>query len=397
MMIKQLPIKKLIFIINLVFMAAVFLAAGDPAWAAPKAELPKILYWGCRYVGSSLYTIPATMAEKVGPAMGVKIRMIPGEDMEMISMLRAGRIHLATFAADNYWASMGLVNYASFAVGPQPLRLIWPGWPTGGGSTGLASKTSGIKTPYDLKGKTVVRVVGAAWSEQGIKAQLAFGNLTYADVKVVEVSSTGGTLKALAEGKADYTTGSVTAPGAYEVEASPYGLAIVAFPFEDKEGWKRMRKIVPYFAPGFSEEGAGIEKGHPVPTPMYAWPVTTALEKQSPDLVYAITKAIYNNIEDIAKSYKPNESMLPKRAIRPESTEMAPFHVGAIKFLKEVKLWTPEIDRANNAKLAQLKKVNELWEKFTEESEQQMAKTGKAVDPLKAWPPLVEQKVGLTP
>jgi len=397
MAIKQLSINKLLFIISLVFIITVFFTVGDPAWAASKAKLPKTIYWGSRYVGGSLYTIPATMAEKVGPAMGVKIRLIPGNDVEMINMLRAGRTHLATFAADNYWAAMGLAHYATFAMGPQPLRLIYPGWPTGAGSTGLATKKSGIKTPADLKGKTLVRVVGAAWSDLGLKAQLAFANLTPADVKIVDVSSTGASYKALAEGKGDYCTGSVSGPGTYEIEASPYGLTIVAFDPKNKEGWKRMRQIIPYYVPGYSEEGAAIKKGEPVPTPMYPWPITTTLVKQSPDLVYAITKAIYEKIDEIIKAYKPNAAMEPKRAIRPEATEMAPFHVGAIKLFKEVGLWTPELDKANKAKLTHLKKVNELWEKFVEESEQTMAKTGKKIDPLKAWPPLVEKKVGLTP
>lgn len=366
-------------------------------WAAQKYKLPKTIYWACRYVGGSLYTVPATMAEKVGPELGVKIRLIPGNDVEMINMMRAGRAHLATFAADNYWASMGLAHYATYAMGPQPLRLIWPGWPLGAGSTGLATKKSGIKKPADLKGKTLIRVVGAAWSDLGLKSQLAFAGLTTKDVKIVDVSSTGASYKALAEGKGDYCTGSTSSPGTYEIAASPYGLTIVPFSHEDKEGWKRMRKIVPYYAPGWTEQGAGVKKGERIPTPIYPWPITTTLQKQSPDLVYHIAKALYNKMGAIAKAYKPNKAMMPKRAIRPEATVMAPFHMGAIKFFKEVGLWTKELDKANNKKLTQLKKVNQLWNKFVEESEAKMAKTRKKIKPLKIWPPLVAEKVGLVP
>ena len=397
MKIRYLFSKTLLVVTCLSLILTFALLSTDSVWAAKQYKLPKTIYWACRYVGGSLYTIPATMAEKVGPALGVKIRLIPGNDVEMINMMRAGRANLATFAADNYWAAMGLAHYATFAMGPQPLRLIWPGWPLGAGSTGLATKKSGIKTPADLKGKTLIRVVGAAWSDLGLRAQLAFAGLSYKDVKVVEVSSTGAEYKALAEGKGDYCTGSTTSPVTYEIAASPYGLTIVPFPFEDKEGWKRMRAIVPYYSPGWTEQGAGLKKGERVPTPIYPWPVTTTIQRQSPDLVYAITKAIYDKMDAISKAYKPNLAMLPKRAIRPEATVMAPFHIGAIKFFKEVGLWTKELDKANKKKLTQLKKVNQLWKKFVEESEEKMAKTKKKINPLKAWPPLVAKEVGLVP
>jgi TRAP transporter TAXI family solute receptor len=364
---------------------------------AKENKLPKTIYWGCRYVGGSLYTVPATMAEKVGPQLGRKIRMIPGNDVEMINMMRAGRAHLATFAADNYWASMGLAHYATFAMGPQPLRLIWPGWPLGAGSTGLATKKSGIKTPYDLKGKRLIRVIGAAWSDKGLRSQLAFGNLTYDDVTVIDVSSTGAQYKGLNEGKGDYCTGSVTSPGMYELASSSYGFTIVKFPFDDKEGWTRMQKIMPYYTPGLTTQGAGLKEGESVETPMYPWPITTTLEKQSDEFAYAICEAIYAKIDDIMAAYKPNKSMEPKHAIRPEACIMAPFHPGAIKFFKEKGLWTDAHEKANNARLEHLKKVNARWEQFVEESEEKMKKTKKKVNPLVEWPKIVENEIGLRP
>ena len=381
------------------FFAAVILMVHFSGISAGAAEykLPKTIYWASRYVGGSLYTVPATMAEKVGPYLDRKIRLIPGNDVEMINMLRSGRAHLATFSADNYWASMGLAHYATFALGPQPLRMIWPGWPLGAGSTGLATKVSGIKTPYDLKGKKLVRVIGAAWSDKGLLAQLAFGNLTYDDVTIIDVSSTGAEYKALNEGKGDYCTGSVTSPGMYELASSSYGFTIVKFPFADKEGWARMQKIMPYYAPGLTIQAAGLKEGESVETPMYPWPVTTTVDSQPDDFVYAICKAIYANIDDIMAAYKPNKALDPKRAIRPESTIMAPYHPGAIKFFKEKGLWTDAHEKANNARLAQLEKVNARWEKFVEDSEEQMKKTGEKVDPLVEWPKIVISEIGLRP
>jgi TRAP transporter TAXI family solute receptor len=371
---------------------------GTTGWTeeAKPYTLPKTIYWGYRFVGASISAVAVTTAEQVGPELGTKIRMVPGEDVEIINMLLAGRIHLATFSADNYWASMGLVNYSAFSIGPVPLRLIWPG-ALYAGSTGLATKASGIKTPYDLKGKRVARIAGTAWSDMGNRAQLAFGNLTNKDVIIVDFSSGAATYKALAEGKADYKTGVLDAPGAHEIAASPYGLTLVRFPHEDKEGWARMRKIVPYFLPGWTTEGLTIKPGEKVPTICYPWPLLSTLASQSEEFVYTICKAIYKRMDKIIAAYGPNRAMRPDLAVYPEVTIMAPFHPGAVKFFKEIGMWTTEMEAANNKQLAHLEKVNKRWEAFVSEAEERMKKTGKKVDPIKEWPAIVEKEIGLAP
>jgi TRAP transporter TAXI family solute receptor len=379
------------------FLMFTFLTFSGAAVWAGDYQLPKTIYWGSRYVGGSLYAVATTISEAIAPAMGVKIRHIPGNDVEMLNMLRAGRVQLATFAADTYWASMGLAHYATFAIGPQPLRLIWAGWPDPGGSTGLATQKSGIKDPCDLKGKTLVRVVGAAWSDMGLQAQLAFCNYTYDDVTVIEVSSTGAEYKALAEGKGDYCTGAIAAPGTYEIEASPYGFQPVVFPHENTEGWKRMREIVPYYLPGISTKGPGFKPGDKYETIAYPYPITNTLASIPDELVYAICKAIHQKMDEIVKAYVQNESMLPERAIRPESTVMAPYHNGAIKYFKEQGWWTEKHEEANNKRLDLEKRVQARWEKFVEEAQEQMAKTGKKIKPEEEWPEIVKNDVGLLP
>jgi len=381
-----------------IFLVATLLTlfTSSAGWAK-EYKLPKILYWGCRHIGSAIASSAITTSEAVGPELGIKIRMIPGEDIEMINMLNAGRVQLATFAADNYWATMGLAHYATFAMGPQPLRMIWSGIPFTAPVGGIATKTSGIKTPYDLKGKRVVQVIGAAWSTEGIASHLAFANLTLNDVKCFDVSSATAAYKSLTEGKADYTAGSVAAPDIYELEASPNGCTVVRFPFDNKEGWERLQKVVPYFVRGYTTEGAGVKKGEKIEVPIFPWPATTTLASQSDELVYAICKAIYNKIDTIVAAYKTNRALLPERGIVPEAVIMAPYHPGAIKFFKEKGIWTDAHEKANNKRLEHLKKVNARWEQFVQESEEKMIKTKIKVDPLKEWPKIVEGEIGLVP
>ena len=379
-------------------MAATFLifAYGSAATWAGDYKLPKTLYWASADPPSSLYITPATISEKIAPELGVKIRLIPGNDAERVNLMRSGRAHLGSMAADNYWATMGLANYARLALGPQPLRMIWPGLPYGAGSTGLATKVSGIKTPYDVKGKRAGIVIGAAWSEKGIGAILAFGNLTWDDIEVYKVSSTGACYKALASGKVDFTCLAATAPGTYEAEASPTGVTVMRFPHEDTEAWARLNKWMPYWLKMYSTRGATIKKGEKIPTPIYPYPITNTMANQSDDLVYAISKAIYKQMDAIAAAYSSNEAMRPERII-PEASIMAPFHPGAIKLFKEIGVWTDAHEKKNNQRLAHLEKVNKRWETYTEEAPERLKKTRKKINVRDEWQKIVEKEIGLLP
>lgn len=395
-MCKKDQIRRLAWVTGVVLVAIIL--STPMGWAQKKAyKMPNIIYWAAGDVGAVLYAIPATVTEKIAPALGSKIRMIPGNDVERLNMMKIGKAHLATMAADTYWASMGLSFYCTFALGPQPIRIIWAGWPYAAGSTGLVTAASGIKTPYDLKGKRMGVVVGAAWSIEGVKANLAWGKLTTSDVTLVEVGTTGAVNKALTEGKIDFTMGSPNSPGFYEAEASPHGAYLVRYSHDDKEGWERYQKFMPYHVPGYTTVGATVKTGEKVPTPMYAFPITMCLADQHDEFVYAIAKAHYNKMDEIVTAYPGNEAMKPERAIIPEITSMAPFHPGAIKFFKEIGRWNPAMEDAQKKKLAHLDRVSKRWVTFTEEAQDRIAKTGKKVDLNKEWRDILDKEVGLAP
>lgn len=399
MSMKQLSEKTYFAKAGFIILATMFLFVNTVSGASTKTsyKFPSIIFWAVGDVGSKAYAIPAVVSEKISSILGSKIRLIPGNDMERINMLRSGRAHLSYTSADAYWGTMGLTYYSNLAVGPQPLRTVWAAWPHIAGSTGLASAASGIKTPYDLKGKRLVRIVGAGWSSEGIRASLAFANLSLDDVKILEVSSTGASYKALAEGKGDFTMGAINAPGAYEAEASPYGIYIVRYPQEDKAGWERYRRIMPYHVPGYSTAGAGIKQGEKVSTPLYPNPMFCTLDSQPDEFAYAFCKAMYKKIDEISTAYPGAEALLPDRAIIPEATIMAPFHNGAVKFFKEIGMWKEAHETANKKRLAHLEKLNKRWLVYLEDAHERMLKTEKKVNPEKEWWAIVEKEIGLLP
>jgi uncharacterized protein len=384
--------KQLVIIGLMVFSLISF--TGSIVWA--KSEMPKVLYFGTQDVGTSLYAISITISEKISPELGIKSRLIPGTDVDRINMMRQGKIQIAMLPADCYWSSMGLANYATFALGPQPVRIVWAGTPDYAASSGIATAISGIKTPYDLKGKRVAVVIGSAWSSEGIRAALAFGKLTEKDVTWVQVSSSGSSIKALNDGKADFTYHTNTSPGWYEAENSPYGVYLLRYPAEDKEGWKRYNKIMPYHRPGIATKGVGVKEGEKVPVVRYSYPIVAAFANQPDDFIYEITKAMHHKIKEIAGAYVGNEAMLPERGIIPEATTMAPYHPGAIKYFKEAKLWTAAHEEAQQKRIAQLDKVNKRWTTYTEDAQDRIT-AGKKVNMEKEWRDILDNEVGLLP
>ena len=218
---------------------------------------------------------------------------------------------------------------------------------------------SGIKKIQDIRGKRVPHIVGASTLNVKLEAYLAFGGLTWKDVQVIEVPSYAASLKGVTEGKLDASGGGITAPLLYELEATPQGIYWPEFPSSDTEGWKRLKAIAPWMFPGKCDFGPGFKKGQPKEIPFYAYPQLSCYAKQDANEVYAIVKAFdqtFNMYKDVDPEM-PEWSIL--RAGKPPAG--APFHEGAIRYLKEKGIWTAEDDQWNNKFLARIKKVQELW------------------------------------
>ncbi len=394
---KKIFLRKALLTISGLMLITLFVFTGTIGWAKAPYQLPKVVYWGSSDVGAGLYAAAVSVSEKIGPALGIKFRIVPGTDIDRINMLISGKTHMNVMAADNYWASMGLAHYSTFALGPQPIRIVWAGWPSAGSGVGLATATSGIKTPYDLKGKRVAIIIGSAWNTEGARGTLAFANLSEKDVTILPVASSGASIKALTEGKADFTMQSNNAPGVYETETSPYGIYVVRYPHADKEGWKRFRNFLPYHVPGFATEGCGVKPGEKVETSIYAYPVINTFASQSDELVYAICKAIHQKMKEIVAALEDNKALMPERGIVPEVTLLAPYHNGAVKFFKEVGLWTKAHEDAQKRRLVQDEKVKRFWKEYTEEAQARMVSTGKKIDVAQEWREIVEKKVGMIP
>lgn len=326
-------------------------------------KLPGIITWTSYDVGSSGYVQAAAIGDALMRKANVKLRVIPaGTDIGRITPLKSGMVDFSLTGIGSHFAWRGILDFASYTWGPQKLRQIWQVLPYG--MSLVTAADANIKTPADVKGKRVAYIPGAPALNTSVEGFLAFANLTWDDVKKVLFGSYGAALKGLVEGKVDaeFTTG--TASRLHELESSPRGIYWPPFPCSDKEGWKRLQKVAPYFGCDIIKTAVGLKK--PTELPNYPYPTLVTYEKQSEEFVYNLTKAIYENYDFYKKIHPSMKGWEMKRAIRPPG--MVPFHEGAVKFFKEIGAWTEGLEKYNKQTIEKEKARIAAWEKSKEKA-----------------------------
>ena len=340
--------------------AATGLTAGlSTAQAESIKNLPDTMIWTAYDVGAAGYVEASAVAEAMGKQYGTRIRLQPsGSSIGRIKPVMDGRAAYGWLANELYFAMDGLYEYAAPDVGPQNLRTLM------GRANALSigvAKDSGIKTLKDLKG----RKFAVAKSNTSIYAKtepiLAFAGLTWDDLDLVEYPSYGATVKALIEGKADAGGFAPSSASLRELEATR-GILWMATPPEDKEGWARMRKVVPFVSPIHETVGAGLSDDNPVWMLGYRYPMITCRTETSADETYALTKAVvetfdlYKDVNKVAKRWDVKLAGTPPMD--------AAMHDGAIRYFKEIGIWNDEHQAWQDGMLRRHAALKKAWDQL---------------------------------
>ncbi|WP_018698386.1 TAXI family TRAP transporter solute-binding subunit [Amorphus coralli] len=199
-------------------------------------------------------------------------------------------------------------------------------------------KDSDIKTIADLKGKPMVD----GYTAQNtilphLDAMYATAGMTRDDMQPVQVPSVVGGADAFMAGD---SVGFIFSHGAgkvREADASVGGLRALTVPDTPealaalREHWKTASVVT--IEPGPAYPGV-LETGT-----YWEYPQTMFTNASvSDDVVYAMTKAVYENQELLASSFPPFKKFDPATHM---VGDVAPgqYHPGAIKFYKEAGLW----------------------------------------------------------
>ena len=203
---------------------AVALIAGAPlALAGPALaqSMPKQMVWTAYGTNSSGYAQSVAIGNMLKNKYGTALRVLPGRnDVARMTPLKQDKVDFCACGIASYFGQEGIFLFAKPDWGPQPIRMLMSSI----GSFGLGLIVAGdtkAKSYADLKGKRIVFVRGAPALNKGTEAYLAFGGLTWADVKKVEVSGFRASFTAVTNNQADAAFSSTVSPVVKRLAASP--------------------------------------------------------------------------------------------------------------------------------------------------------------------------------
>jgi hypothetical protein len=193
---------------------------------------------------------------------------------------------------------------------------------------------SGIERLADLSGRRVTVGPAGAGFEYFIAPLLEAHGVTYEDFSPLNATQQAA-VDMLTDGSADaaFLGGAVPTASITQAAAS---MDISFLPFGDTEKQQLTGDFV-FFAPATIPAGTyrnqteafdGLDVGS-----MHL--ITSA--DASDDLVYNVTKLLYENRERVVEKHAAGRAINPNNVVRDTGTE---FHPGAIRFYREIGIWT---------------------------------------------------------
>ncbi|MEO8537838.1 MAG: TAXI family TRAP transporter solute-binding subunit [Betaproteobacteria bacterium] len=206
---------------------------------------------------------------------------------------------------------------AVFSVHPEPFTLV-------------ARKEAGIKQFSDLKGKRVNVGNPGSGTRSAMEELLAAENMKLSDFALASELKADEHGPALCDNKIDAFFYGVGHPSAnIQDPTTTCGAQLV--PLTDAATAELVKKH-PYYAnvtiPG------GIYAGNAQPTPTYGVLATMVTSTKVPaDVVYVITKAVFENLDEFKKLHPAFAHLSAESMIKDGLS--APIHEGALRYYKE--------------------------------------------------------------
>lgn len=330
--------------------------------AYAQTKLPETLTWTAYDVGSGGYNQCVAIGAALKNKLGVNLRVLPGKnDISRTVPLRDGQVPFsANGVGGSYLAQEGVFEFGARDWGPQPVRALLLN-NSDALLTIVTAKDANIKTMADLKGKRVAWVVGAPSLNQNITALLASANLTWNDVKRVEFGGFGAAMDGIVNNQVDAAFSSTISGQAFKIAASPRGIQYPVISHSDNAAWERLNKTAPFFVRGWGAEGADLSATNRVEGATYPYPVLMSMANADGDLVYNMTKAMVELYPEYKDGAPGNVGWDIKRQI---FAWAIPMHDGAIKYFKELNLWTAEHQKHNDGLVARQKALADAWKAY---------------------------------
>ncbi len=308
-----------------------------PSASPAPAALPNLVTITTLAVGTSKYVQSAGFREAVEKLTPMKVRLESTDtDLGRVAPLQMGESEFAYLTAVNaQMAARGEADYKN--IGPTALRRVWNGNPFLGAM--FARGNAGFKKVSDLRGKSIPQTkASVAWSQNN-EAILAFGGLTLADVKVVNVASIAAGMAGPLEGGHDASQGTLWNPSAIQLASSPHGVFWFDMPASDTVGWQGVQRVTPWARP-IGSSAAGLKPGETITGAGYEQGIWTT-DKVPSAVIYAFAKAMKDGF-NIYKDMEPElKDWTWQRATSVEGLLDLPYADGTVQFMKDQGVWTP--------------------------------------------------------
>lgn len=305
--------------------------------AAPAAAQSSVRI-GTSSTGSVYYTLAVAISKMLKDHANLGSTVEPvGGSTPNIHALNTNRVDVAITNAmasyDGYQAKGRFkkpIDLGLLVVGNPSLRQL------------IIRKGSGITKVEDLKGRVFVGR-RPALPEIALITSALFKvyNIDPKSVRVIPTTETNEAMDALASNTVDAGIIPGSAGAGYFQKASREG-KIEFFPIpEDK--MKAMLKMLP---PAFDLDTVPANTYVGQTKPYIAFDLSTTFVASTKHLseenAYKIVKALFDHLDQFKTYHSAAKEWTTKRTLQQAKI---PFHAGAIRYFKEKKLWTPELDK----------------------------------------------------
>ena len=315
--------------------AAIGLVAAGPAQAKVKR-----LTIGSNPAGSVYFLLAGGFAKLFQKELGLRSTAQPHAGSSVyLPLMDKGEITLGLNSSlDSGMAFNGKPPFRERLLGVKSLARIWI-LPYGF----MVKENSGIKTIADLKGKRVaVKVKTNVSLAQLNRTILSVAGLTERDVTAVDSGGVVAGINMVVEGRADAAGVATGMPAMRKAHASvPGGMRMVALPEAATDA--QMAKGMPGSRTFMAKPNKryGFIRGE---TKIAAFDsflnAGTSIDNED---AYTLTKTLHTNWKKLQKAYGPIRGT-PQKGMAPATNPM-PYHAGAIKYWKDVGLWTAANDK----------------------------------------------------
>jgi uncharacterized protein len=313
-------------------------------------QVPSIINIGTHPVGSFFHIIGTALGAVTEKHTSMKTKVMPVGITAWMPMLTTKEMDLGVLnSTDAKWGYFGLEAYKELSQGRGfPMRLILTGI-CNDISMGVTGN-SPIKKFADLKGKRIAAGFAKTPAVQlQAAAALANAGLTWDDVKLVPVASPSDAAKAVMDGKADASgSNTVGMPDLTDFNAKTGGY-LLSF---DSSPDARARTLKMYPDGMLNLVKGGIWPGVPKDSWLLRYEIYVVARKEFPEeAAYQIIKAMWDFNKELPPFNPKFAEWTPDTLVSKNLT--TPYHPGSIKFLKEKKLWTRELEDKQKALLTQ--------------------------------------------